>query len=174
MEVIDFDKKGNVVRLSLGEKTEDWGWTRPDYVWCGEHPDWLKPSDRYYGDDWNDTPYECNAGSVYGEFVKGYIDLAFDFDSLVLEPSDGEFNSSYCKDDMEARNVPCLIIVPKSVYRDSWDTDSFKTWVGSDKILKIYFGDDIEETIGKAKELGILINDPKVTEVEPEPIKEKK
>ena len=52
MKIIDFERKGNVVRFYLGEKTEDWGWTRPDYKRSdGTTPDWLKPSDRYYGDD---------------------------------------------------------------------------------------------------------------------------
>lgn len=31
----------------------------------------------WYGDDWDDTPYECNAGEVYGEYVKGYRDVVF-------------------------------------------------------------------------------------------------
>ena len=85
MKIIDFKKKGNVVRFYLGEETPDWGWTRSDYTRNGTTPDWLKPSDRYYGDDWDDRPYEHNAGQVYEEFIKGYKDVAFDFDDLVLE-----------------------------------------------------------------------------------------
>ena len=45
MQIIDFEKKGNVVRFLLGEKTPDWEWTRPDYLEDGKRPDWLKPSD---------------------------------------------------------------------------------------------------------------------------------
>ena len=33
MEVIDFERKGNVVRFYLGEKTEEWGWTNQFYQW---------------------------------------------------------------------------------------------------------------------------------------------
>lgn len=143
MKIIDFEKKGNVVRFYLGEKTEDWGWTRSDYTIDSKIPDWLKSSDTYYGDDWDDRPYEHNAGQVYAEFIKGYKDIAFNFDDLVLEPCCGTYNSSWCKDDMVARKVPCIIVVPKEVYKDSWD-DSFDIWVGADGIKKYYFGDEIE------------------------------
>ena len=145
MKIIDFERKGNVVRFYLGEKTEDWGWTRSDYTRNGKTPDWLKPSDRYYGDDWDDRPYEHNAGQVYEEFIKGYKDIAFDFDDLVLEPADGVWNciSNWCKDDMVARKVPCIIVVPKEVYKNSWD-DDFEVWACADGIKKYYFGDEME------------------------------
>lgn len=45
MKIIDFERKGNLVRFYLGDDDlEEW-----------------------YGDDWNDTPYEHNAGQVYDE-----------------------------------------------------------------------------------------------------------
>ena len=45
MKIIDFERKGNVIRFYLGEKTVDWGWTNPDYKdFNGNTPDWLKPS----------------------------------------------------------------------------------------------------------------------------------
>lgn len=144
MKIIDFEKKGNVVRFYLGEKTADWGWTNPEYKdYTGKTPNWLKPSDRYYGDDWDDKPYEHNAGTVYGEFIKGHKDIAFDFDDFVLEPCDGEWNSPWCKDDMAARRVPCIIVVPKLAVESSWNTD-FKYWVADDCVKKYYFGDELE------------------------------
>ena len=97
MKIIDFEKKGNLVRFYLG------------YDNCND----------YWGDDWNDAPYEHNAGQVYAEFIKGYKDIAFNFDDLVLEPCCGTYNSSWCKYDMVARKVPCIIVVPKEVYKDS-------------------------------------------------------
>lgn len=145
MQIIDFKRKGNVVRFYLGEKTSDWGWTRPDYTRSdGTIPDWLKPSDKYYGDDWDDRPYEHNASQVYEEFIKGYKDIAFDFDDLVLEPCDGEWNSVWSKDDMVVRKVPCIIVIPKEIVKDSWE-DSFKYWVTCDGIKKFYFGDVLED-----------------------------
>ena len=60
MKIIDWRRNGNVVRLFLGRDNLD----------------------RWYGDDWNDRPYEHNAGSVYKEFVSGYFDLTFGFDEI--------------------------------------------------------------------------------------------
>jgi hypothetical protein len=125
MKIIDFKKKGNVVRFFLGD-------------------DKLK---KWYGDDWDDAPYEYNAGEVYDEFISGYTDVAFSFDDLVLEPSDGAYcrNSNYCKDDMIDRRVPCIIVVPKSVHdanANGWGyDDSFPYWLGSEGVTKYYFGD---------------------------------
>ena len=71
-KIIDFEVKGNVVRFYLGNKTDEWGWTNKNYKdRNGNTPDWLKPNDTYYGDDWDDVPYEHNAGLVYDKFVKG-------------------------------------------------------------------------------------------------------
>lgn len=146
MKIIDFETKGNVVRFYLGEKTKDWGWTNKDFKDSkGDTPDWLKPSDVYYGDDWDDAPYEHNAGRVYDEFIKGHKDFSFDFDDLVLEPCDGEFNSSWAKDDMRERKVPCIIVVPKELIKDEGDyySTDFNRWVGNDKVEKYYMGDEI-------------------------------
>jgi len=156
MKIIDFEKRGNTVRFFLGEKTKDWGWTNEKYTNSkGERPDWLKPSDVYYGDDWDDRPYECNAGTVYSEFIKGYKDIYFPFDATVLEPCNGEFNSQWCKDDMVARRVPCIIVMipePAKSIDDilgRWPGDRFSYFAGSDSpdIQKYYFGDEMEPDI---------------------------
>lgn len=118
-EIIDFEIKGPIVKFYLGENGEQ------------------------YGDDWNDTPYEYNAGEVYDRFIEDTKILTFDFDDLVLEPCDGELNSHWCKLDMVDRKVPCVIVVPKELTEDSWDT-GFKDWVGNSKVKKFYFGDLIQ------------------------------
>lgn len=122
MKIIDFERKGNIVRFFLGrDDLEDW-----------------------YGDDWNDYPYEHNAGTVYDEFVSGHRDIAFPFDMVVLEPCDGEYNSQYSKDDMRARRVPCIIAVPGEIADSAgWD-QSFSKLVAIDGIQKFYFGDQME------------------------------
>ena len=125
MKIIDFEKKGNVVRFYLG---------RDD---CED----------FHGDDWNDTPYECNAGGVYDRFVVGHADIAFPYDMLVLEPCDGEFNSRYCKDDMKTGNVPCLIVVPAEQAERSY-YDSFSYWLGCKDIQMYYFNDPMQPTNG--------------------------
>ena len=122
MKIIDFARKGNVVRFYLGE-------------------DNLK---EWYGDDWNDTPYEHNAGQVYDEYVSGIKDIAFPFDTLILEPQEdwaNHGNSSWCKDDMIAKRVPCIIVIPPELV--DWN-DSFSHYIGMDGIQKFYFGDKME------------------------------
>ena len=150
MKIIDFERKGNVIRFYLGEKTADWGWTNPDYKdFKGNTPSWLKPSETFYGDDWNDYPYEHNAGKVYDEFIKGYKDISFPFDTVVLEPCDGAYNSNYSKDDMVARKVPCLIVLSKELQTkvglNNCFSLSFADCLGIDCIKKYYFGDELDD-----------------------------
>lgn len=122
MQIIDIEKKGNVVRFYLGENGKQWG------------------------DDWDDAPYEHNAGSVYEEYVKATKDISFPFDDLVLEPCDGVSNSCYSKQDMIKRKVPCLIVVPGELYKeDFFIYESFNHWIGADGVLKYYFGDEMEQ-----------------------------
>ena len=47
-KIIDFERKGNIVRFYLGD---------------------VNNSNGYYGDDWDDVPYEHNAGKVYEQYV---------------------------------------------------------------------------------------------------------
>lgn len=116
MKIIDFEKKGNVVRFYLGDDN------------CND----------YHGDDWNDTPYEHNAGTVYFEYIKGYTDMSFPFDDLVLEPRDGTCNSEYSKDDMKDLIVPCIIVIPAE--SADWN-DSFQHYLGVKDKKVFYFGD---------------------------------
>ena len=113
LKVIDFERKGNVVRLYLGVGTD------------------------YWGDDWDDIPYEHNAGTVYDKYVRGYVDVAFPFNMLVCEPSDNwTRNSRWSKDDMKKRKVPCIVVTD--------DNDSFSTAMADESSRKIYFGDTAE------------------------------
>lgn len=123
LKIIDCDRKGNVVRFYLGaDDCED-----------------------YWGDDWDDRPYDCNAGAVYDRYVTGIKDIAFPFDDYVLEPeSAGGYTSPwYSKDDMKKRKVPCIIAVPKGIHGDEWH-DGFHRWVCADGVQKFYFGDQME------------------------------
>lgn len=157
MKIIDFDKKGNIVRFYLGEKTEEWGWTNPEYKnYKGETPDWLKPQDKYYGDDWDDAPYDCNAGQVYDEFIKGHIDVAFPFDCVVFEPCDGgdwNTNCRWCKDDMRAELIPCIVAQKIFDGDYAWKYDYNRVVARKDS-AKIYFNMDEEELKKLVEELG--------------------
>jgi len=124
MKIIDFYHVGNTVRFYLGsDSLEDW-----------------------HGDDWDDAPYEHNAGKVYDEYVSGCCDIAFPFNYAVLEPKDGEYsgNSRFCKDEMKARKVPCIIAYPMGHPNERWAYNCFADWVGSDKAIRFYMGDTME------------------------------
>ena len=118
MKIIDFDHYGNVIRLYLGaDDCED-----------------------YWGDDWNDAPYEHNAGRVYQEYIKGYVEFAFPLKCDVCEACDGYFNSPFSKEDMINRKIPCLTI---------------STFNGTiEPKIEIYFGDNIDEVSKQITELG--------------------
>lgn len=120
-EIIDFALKGNVIRFYLGKNGEQWG------------------------DDWDDYPYECNAGEVYDEYITGTVDSYVPFDCFVLEPSNGcrQGDSGFSKQDMIKGKTPCIIIVPASQAKGSYYDKDFKYWVGCKDAIKIYFGDDI-------------------------------
>lgn len=131
MKIIDFDKRGNVIRLYLGKyDLENW-----------------------WGDDWDDVPYEHNAGGVYEELIDSYADIALSMENIVLEPSEdwhNQGNSRWSKEDMIKRKVPCLVIYPLDEDEDTWKwEDCFNDIAMSDKAIKIYFGDTYWETIEK-------------------------
>ena len=122
-KIIDFEKKGNLVRFFIGDDDEN----------------------EYWGDDWDDRPYEHNAGSVYDRYIIDTTDVVFPFDYTVLEPSEDwkvSGNSEWSKEDMKNRNVPCIIAIkdPENRYTDCFSDAA----VGDYKdMLKFYFGDEI-------------------------------
>ena len=123
MKIIDFEKRGNVIRF-----------------YCGKDD-----CDDYWGDDWNDRPYEHNAERVYSEYIEEYIDVAVDIDYHVMEPADDwryNNNTPFSKEDMKKRSVPCIIVVPED---DSYVSEEFNRYAVSDNVDKIYFGDSIEK-----------------------------
>ncbi len=122
VKIIDFEKRGNLVRFYLGkDDLEDW-----------------------YGDDWDDAPYEHNAGVVYDEFVSGVQDIVFPFDMCVLEPRDEwryNGNSPYSKDDFKARSAPC-IVVAKNDYE--WMRNEYTDALARKDSVRFYYGDPME------------------------------
>ena len=112
MEIIDFERKGNVIRFYLGKNGKQWG------------------------DDWNDIPYEHNAGRVSDEFVKGYCDVVINFDYEVLEACYGYNNSPYSKEMMRDREMYALFL--------SIEDDEKKEYNPSTCIC---FGDEIKDIL---------------------------
>lgn len=114
-QVIDVETKGNVIRFYLGENGKQWG------------------------DDWDDAPYESNAGVVYKEFVERTVDAAMPFDLFVSEPAASTHNSEWTKKDMIDRKVPALLIESAE-------------WGGT-TLLTVHFGDDFAEIAEKLREI---------------------
>lgn len=144
MKAIDYEMKGNIVRIYLG---------REDLL-------------RWWGDDWDDAPYEHNAGTVYEEFVTGHVDVAFPYDAIVLEPCDGEFNSPWHKDDMAEGRVPMLAVMMEPG-DDSWHYEnSFSRLVGDARAWLMRMGDKVDVTSPSdafpegTTVLGCVVKDP--------------
>lgn len=137
MKIIDFEKKGNTIRFALANRDSE-----------------------YWGDDWDDSPYEDNAGPVYDRFVDGYADFGFDFSVSVLEPSQTH-DEHYSKQDMKEKKIPCLIIASKRSLTYSglpeWEWDDFSSCLNSDipNVVKIYFGDSIRKVESQLKLLQV-------------------
>ena len=124
-KIIDFEKKGNVVRFYFGT------------------------DDEYYGDEWGSIPYEGNAGKVGKDFIIRIVDVAFSYEYTVVEPADDvsyECGSPYCKRDMKNGDVPCILLIPDEI---AGYEKTFLQYVGSQRVLKIYFNDtrDVFKTI---------------------------
>ena len=126
MKIIDWKTKGNAVRFYLGnDELKEW-----------------------YGDDWDNRPYEHNAGKVYSRFVAKTEDINFDFDDLIIEPHEGYVNSYLSKNDFRYRKIPCLIIVKsKDMPEDRSKYFIFEDWLNYEKSIKVYFGDDLQKLV---------------------------
>ena len=106
-EIIDWERKGNLVKFYLGKNGEQWG------------------------DDWDDVPWEHNAGRVYDEYIKGYEIIVIPFECHVYEPE-----RFFSKKDLINRIVPC-IIASKKCY------NTFQEALRDKKAKMYYFGDII-------------------------------
>ncbi len=125
LKIIDFDRTANGILLYLGKST------------CNE----------YYGDDWNDVPYEHNAGIVYDRYITTTTELHASLDLQVLLPEDDYGylgNSPFCKDVFRDREVPFMIITKN----DNWNykySDALEENNNEDRFF--YFNDIFEPGI---------------------------
>lgn len=107
-EIIDINQKGNLLTLKLGRNGNQWG------------------------DDWNDAPYNSNAGDVYDEYVRQTVDVVYNSAYTVVAYH--EFNNftnvSLSMLDFVNRQQPLFYIVKSD------------TFVISDTI---YLGDKISQ-----------------------------
>lgn len=96
------------------------------------------PIDQVWGDDWNDAPYEHNAGEPYSEFgpyTKICLDYHYDL------PHSGELNSRWSVENINSGAVSWVAI---------------KFWDGR---KGIYFpaGIELDDVISECREAGIDI-----------------
>jgi hypothetical protein len=66
-----------------------------------------KPLDKQWGDDWDDAPYNCNAGSPYSDSPDQIVKVAFDGDYTV--PSETAFNCPYSVQNINQGQIPWLV-----------------------------------------------------------------
>lgn len=139
LKICDFEKEGNVIRLYLTNLDDD----------------------DYSGENWNNSPYEHNAGMVSYHGYYPYIEFAFPLNIWVTEPADDyhyQGNSPFCKNDFKARKTPCLIIGDLG---EDWH-DSYSEQIGNQNLLRIYFNDklsDILPDIVEKQGVCLLIHD---------------
>ena len=151
-EIIDFEVRGATARFYLGSKEDEYGYLKKDaylgYLEAGLAEKWvdnLKAT--YTGDDWDDKPYEDNAGKVYNDYIKGVREIYFPFDAVILEPTYGKRACAYSKEDFKNRVVPCLIyITDEDYYLDNF-ANTYKEWAADKdpRVVKFYFGDEATE-----------------------------
>lgn len=59
-----------------------------------------------WGDDWDDAPYDCNAGKPYNEDGVELMQIAFETE--LQTPADIAFNSRYSVKDINSGAIPWL------------------------------------------------------------------
>jgi hypothetical protein len=108
--IIDWESKGHLIRLYFGY-------------------DSLK---HWTGDDWDDIPWETNAGVVYEEYIHYWTDIAISFDWDFKEP-----DSKWSKSDMVKRKTPILTIYKNEQSLELYMGDNFNRLYEVKRCLKI-------------------------------------
>lgn len=89
--LIDIEQRGHLLKLYFGNDND------------------------YWGDDWNDTPYEHNSEIVYDKYVKAIMYVAIPFEYDIITPEEDytyRGNSPFCKNDFKTNSnkYPYMII----------------------------------------------------------------
>ena len=121
-----------------------------------------------FGDDWNDTPYEHNAGIVSDRFEDVEIVVKPHGGISVTYPHEGHCNSDWCRDDMKTGIVPLAVTVPDSVverYGDDWRLESgydgetcYEYVVGMKGANRVYFGDMLFPVLGAIRKCADIVD----------------
>jgi len=117
MKIIDIKEYGHLIKLFLG---------KDDLI-------------DYWGDDWNDTPYEHNAEEVYERFVEKTIEIPISTKFAIASPENDYTymgNSPFSKEDFK-NGVPFLVIGKESSFDFLYSNEVNK----NEKIAEIYYND---------------------------------
>jgi hypothetical protein len=123
MKILDVDIRCNTVKFYLGEDSLG--------NWCG--------------DDWDDAPFEHNAGAIYREYVEAEAVFAFDWDDIVFGAEAGFNNSPWSKNDLKARKVYALCVLKAE---DRSDDELWRAWdiAADDRAHRFFLGDTWDES----------------------------
>lgn len=116
MNIIDLQVNGSFITIFLGENGKQWG------------------------DDWDDAPFEHNAGQVYDKFVKEKLNFCLSPEYEFTSPSSFYSNSPFSMESFRDRKVPRYIITKQNKW---WS--SFEEALCDKDAIQIYFGDSIDE-----------------------------
>lgn len=121
-----------------------------DFKLCYVEDQWAYftelPLDKQWGDDWNDAPYEHNAGTPYCD--EGQTILRIGFRDADLEtPGADMCNSPYCVQRINQGVVPWLV-TPR--------------WSSQSPIIKIFAGATPQEFKNKVRAAGgkVFVEEP--------------
>ena len=120
MKIIGWNRKGNIVRFALGNDDLDY----------------------WFGDDWNNSPYEHNASTTPLFDIEKYTDVAFRYNVSVLEAQDDwhyNGNSPFSMDDFKERKTPILVI-------DVTGKEKYYSFgVNKEEVFGVFMGDRFED-----------------------------
>lgn len=93
LRVLDAEVSEHCVRFYLGtEKTYQEG--------------------KFHGNDWNDSPFDCNAGTIYPVYCKAILDIYFEWDTVVRDAPPVSGPIYWSKNDIKAKRY-ALVYVEK-------------------------------------------------------------
>lgn len=81
------------------------------------------PLDEEWGDDWDDAPYDCNAGEPYGE---GGEIVIVAYKSAFMTPSEREYGWPISVEDINMRREQPWLMCPP------WKGEHSSIWAGTE------------------------------------------
>lgn len=143
MKVLDLERKGNLIRFFLGS----------DYL------------NKWYGDDWDDVPYELNAGPVYDSFVKVEVDVVLPYDTSIIDACEVSYSEElynynasheeYCKYDYIYSDKPFAWFIPDDPYEGG---PALASYLNAAKgIQKVFLGMNWDDCLKAVHNVGGFI-----------------